>query len=205
MIYLGMQGQSGRFELITQLFFHVKEALCHRRNGKQMMLLCQTGRSWRKLVVLSQPFVWHLWEKTLRKHATFDCNYFVYITFWAYDRKQGYLFIQTKEWSSQRTIAHHSTNPNTRWPELPQENPIVCVLFSPCPFLLMGFWDGVFSESHIGGMQRAFFASWVRVVIGPFLTSAAISSCCTGQDQIAEGLLLGMGPPWYKRGPIKFF
>jgi hypothetical protein len=38
------------------------------------------------------------------------------------------------------------------------------VLFSPCPFFSLGFWDEVFSEAHMGRLLMAFLATKVGVV-----------------------------------------
>jgi hypothetical protein len=70
----------------------------------------------------------------------------------------------------------------------------MCVLFSPCPFFPLGFWDGVFSEAHMCRLQRMFLAIGVRIVNVPVLTWSATRSRCAGRDRITEGLLLGVRP-----------
>ena len=71
-------------------------------------------------------------------------------------------------------------------------NPSMCVLFSPCPFFPLGFWDGVFGEAHMRRLQRTLLVTRDCVENRPLLTGSATYSRCASRDQLAEGLLLGV-------------
>jgi hypothetical protein len=60
------------------------------------------------------------------------------------------------------------------------------------PFFPLGFWDGVFSEAHMGRLLRVFLATRVGVVFWPLLNMSNFRSCCADQDQVVEGLVLGV-------------
>ena len=66
----------------------------------------------------------------------------------------------------------------------------VRALFSIC-FCPTGFFDGVYSEAYERAVTRTVLVAEVIDRAGLLPMYSATVSCCTDQNKVAEGLLLG--------------